>query len=52
MDTKFLTNGIRASDLGGPVLETIKAAAMESDWEERMKRIWQTLKENAKMLKK
>ena len=49
---RFLSNGIRASNLGGPMPETIKATAMDSDWEERMKRIWRALKENAKMLKK
>ena len=50
--TGFLSTGIRALDLGGLVPETMQAAASESSWEERMKRIWQTPREIERKLRK
>ena len=50
--TRFLTTSIRAPNLRGPVSETMHAIAMELDWEERMKMIGRTLRENVRMLRK
>ena len=54
MDTRFLSTGIRASVLGGPVPKTMQSAAKgsESEWEKSMKRITQNLKDLKRLVKK
>ena len=54
MDTKFVSNGIGAPDLGGRVPKTMQAATKGSvlEWEKSMKRITQNLTNLQRLVKK